>query len=98
MFLKKNNLGEGNSTAAYRSCEYALNSGDLFYIYCSCSLSSAEVRDLYYKGSQEEAEESTNIQFVDRETVLDLTPNTDMWSTLAPSAKGCIMLYKLHNG
>lgn len=64
----------------------------------SCSLSSTEVRDLYNKGSQEEAEESTHIQFVDRETVLDLTPDTDMWSTLAPSAKGCIMLYKLHNG
>nr|XP_034324683.1 uridine diphosphate glucose pyrophosphatase NUDT22 isoform X3 [Crassostrea gigas] len=63
----------------------------------SCSLSSTEVRDLYNKGSQEEAEESTHIQFVDRETVLDLTPDTDMWSTLAPSAKGCIMLYKLHN-
>lgn len=77
---------------------HLINSGDLFYMYCSCSLSSTEVRDLYNKGSQEEAEESTHIQFVDRETVLDLTPDTDMWSTLAPSAKGCIMLYKLHNG
>lgn len=76
---------------------HLINSGDLFYMYCSCSLSSTEVRDLYNKGSQEEAKESTHIQFVDRETVLDLTPDTDMWSTLAPSAKGCIMLYKLHN-
>ncbi|XP_061168090.1 uridine diphosphate glucose pyrophosphatase NUDT22-like [Saccostrea echinata] len=63
----------------------------------SCSLSSSEVRDLYTKGNQEEAYESTNIQFVPKKTVLSLTPSHEIWANLAPSAKGCIMLYKLYS-
>ncbi|XP_062576615.1 uridine diphosphate glucose pyrophosphatase NUDT22-like [Saccostrea cucullata] len=62
-----------------------------------CSLSSSEVKDLYIKGNQDEAYESTNIQFVPRDTVLSLTPSHEMWANLAPSAKGCVMLYKLYS-
>lgn len=76
---------------------YLINFGDLFYMYCSCSLLFIEVRDFYNKGSQEEAEEFIYIQFVDREIVFDLIFDIDMWSIFVFLVKGCIMLYKFYN-
>uniref|UniRef100_A0A8C5E272 Uridine diphosphate glucose pyrophosphatase-like n=1 Tax=Gouania willdenowi TaxID=441366 RepID=A0A8C5E272_GOUWI len=57
--------------------------------YVSCSLTSDEVRSLYWKGGAE-AHESTDIVFLSR-TVSVMHP---LWSELCPSAKGAVMLYQ----
>lgn len=61
--------------------------------YVSCSLTSDEVRKLYWKGGAE-ANESTDIVFLSREEVLQLDRNSHLWSELCPSAKGAVQLYQ----
>lgn len=60
-----------------------------------CSLTSEAIIDLYKAGSHAEADESTAIQAVPVEDVLCLDASP-LWSQLAPSAKGCFLLYASH--
>uniref|UniRef100_A0A3Q3QNT2 Nudix hydrolase domain-containing protein n=1 Tax=Monopterus albus TaxID=43700 RepID=A0A3Q3QNT2_MONAL len=57
--------------------------------YVSCSLTSDEVRKLYWKGGAE-ASESTDIVFLIRQ----LNRSSPLWSELCPSAKGAVLLYQ----
>nr|XP_046261282.1 uridine diphosphate glucose pyrophosphatase NUDT22 [Scatophagus argus] len=61
--------------------------------YVSCSLTSDEVRKLYWKGGAE-AHESTDIAFVSTTEVLQLDRSSPLWSELCPSAKGAVLLYQ----
>ncbi|XP_037635987.1 uridine diphosphate glucose pyrophosphatase NUDT22 [Sebastes umbrosus] len=61
--------------------------------YVSCSLTSDEVRKLYWKGGAE-AHESTDIVFLSRMEVLQLDRSSPLWSELCPSAKGAVLLYQ----
>ncbi|XP_055744408.1 uridine diphosphate glucose pyrophosphatase NUDT22 isoform X2 [Salvelinus fontinalis] len=61
---------------------------------CSCSLTSTEVRELYWQGGIE-AQESTDIVFLSQTEVLRLDQSTPLWSELCPSAKGAVLLYQL---
>ncbi|XP_044061284.1 uridine diphosphate glucose pyrophosphatase NUDT22 [Siniperca chuatsi] len=61
--------------------------------YVSCSLTSDEVRKLYWKGGAE-AHESTDIIFLSRTEVLQLDRNSPLWLELCPSAKGAVLLYQ----
>ncbi|XP_065814974.1 uridine diphosphate glucose pyrophosphatase NUDT22 isoform X2 [Labrus bergylta] len=58
--------------------------------YVSCSLTSEEVRELYWKGGAE-ANESTDIVFLSRK----LDRRSPLWSELCPSAKGAVLLYQM---
>ncbi|GAB1608538.1 uridine diphosphate glucose pyrophosphatase-like [Argonauta hians] len=58
-----------------------------------CHLSSDEVLKLYHKGNQLEADESTSIQSVSVNEVLNIRDDQPLWNTLAPSAKGCFILF-----
>ncbi|XP_038868347.1 uridine diphosphate glucose pyrophosphatase NUDT22 [Salvelinus namaycush] len=62
--------------------------------YISCSLTSTEVRELYWQGGIE-AQESTDIVFLSQTEVLRLDQSTPLWSELCPSAKGAVLLYQL---
>lgn len=76
-----------NTTSAGRpSSEY----------YVRCNLTSEEVRTLYNKGTQAEADESNGIMFlpVNQITNLQVMKN-DIWCEMAPSAKGCLMMFGL---
>lgn len=60
-----------------------------------CSLDSTEIINLYYKGNQREADESTQIKLLSACEVLELKEkNSKLWNYLAPSAKGCFTLFK----
>ncbi|XP_069036701.1 uridine diphosphate glucose pyrophosphatase NUDT22 [Lepisosteus oculatus] len=61
--------------------------------YIRCTLTSADVRELYWQGGPE-AQESTNIVFIGREEVLRLDTSAPLWSELCPSAKGAVLLYQ----
>ncbi|XP_051277102.1 uridine diphosphate glucose pyrophosphatase NUDT22 [Dicentrarchus labrax] len=61
--------------------------------YVSCSLTSDEVRKLYWKGGAE-ANESTDIVFLSRADVLQLDRSSPVWAELCPSAKGAVLLYQ----
>lgn len=61
--------------------------------YISCSLTSDEVRKLYWKGGAE-AHESTDIVFLSRTETLQLDRSSALWSELCPSAKGAVLLYQ----
>lgn len=61
--------------------------------YVSCSLTSDEVRKLYWKGGAE-AHESTDIVFLGRTEVLQLDISSPLWAELCPSAKGAVLLYQ----
>lgn len=61
--------------------------------YVSCSLTSDEVRKLYWKGGAE-AHESTDIIFLSMTEVLQLDRSSPLWSELCPSAKGAVLLYQ----
>ncbi|XP_015234844.1 PREDICTED: nucleoside diphosphate-linked moiety X motif 22 [Cyprinodon variegatus] len=61
--------------------------------YISCSLSSDEVRKLYWEGGAE-ANESTDVVFLSRTEVLQLNRSSPLWSEMCPSAKGAILLYQ----
>ncbi|XP_029368193.1 uridine diphosphate glucose pyrophosphatase NUDT22 [Echeneis naucrates] len=61
--------------------------------YVSCSLTSDEVRKLYWEGGAE-AHESTDIVFLSRREVLQLDRSRSLWTELCPSAKGAVMLYQ----
>lgn len=61
--------------------------------YVSCSLTSDEVRKLYWKGGAE-AHESTDIVFLSRTEMLQLDRSSSLWSELCPSAKGAVLLYQ----
>ncbi|XP_042274581.1 uridine diphosphate glucose pyrophosphatase NUDT22 [Thunnus maccoyii] len=61
--------------------------------YVSCSLTSDEVRKLYWKGGAE-ANESTDIVFLSRTEMLQLDRRSALWSELCPSAKGAVQLYQ----
>ncbi|XP_064603387.1 uridine diphosphate glucose pyrophosphatase NUDT22-like [Liolophura sinensis] len=61
----------------------------------SCHLSAAEVAEGYHRGTQPEAEESTTIRLIPHTVALTLQESDkDLWSKLAPSAKGCLTLYR----
>ncbi|KAM3836029.1 uridine diphosphate glucose pyrophosphatase NUDT22 [Diretmus argenteus] len=60
----------------------------------SCSLTSEEVRELYWRGGAE-AHESTDILFLSRTDMLRLDRNAALWAELCPSAKGAVLLYQL---
>ncbi|CAL8264227.1 unnamed protein product [Lota lota] len=62
--------------------------------YVSCSLTSEEVRELYWRGGAE-ANESTDIAFLSRKELLQLDSSKPLWSELCPSAKGAVLLYQL---
>ncbi|XP_061643610.1 uridine diphosphate glucose pyrophosphatase NUDT22 isoform X1 [Phyllopteryx taeniolatus] len=62
--------------------------------YISCSLSSDEVRELYWKGGAE-ADESTDIVFLSRAETLQLDRSSPLWSELCPSAKGAVLLFQI---
>ncbi|XP_067373793.1 uridine diphosphate glucose pyrophosphatase NUDT22 isoform X1 [Channa argus] len=61
--------------------------------YVRCSLTSDEVRTLYWKGGAE-ANESTNIIFVSKQELLQLDKSSPLWLELCPSAKGAVLLYQ----
>lgn len=61
--------------------------------FVSCSLTSDEVRNLYWKGGPE-AHESTDIVFFSRTEVLQLDSSSPLWSEMCPSAKGAVLLYQ----
>ncbi|KAF7667607.1 hypothetical protein LDENG_00053450 [Lucifuga dentata] len=61
--------------------------------YISCSLSSDEVRQLYWKGGAE-AHESTDIVYLSRTEILQLDTHSSLWTELCPSAKGAVLLYQ----
>lgn len=61
--------------------------------YVSCSLTSDEVRKLYWKGGAE-ANESTDIVFLSRTELSQLNRSSPLWSELCPSAKGAVLLYQ----
>ncbi|XP_062331963.1 uridine diphosphate glucose pyrophosphatase NUDT22 [Osmerus eperlanus] len=62
--------------------------------YIRCSLSSAEIRELYWQGGTE-AHESTDIVFLSQTDLLQLDKSSPLWSELCPSAKGAVVLYQL---
>ncbi|XP_032411393.1 uridine diphosphate glucose pyrophosphatase NUDT22 [Xiphophorus hellerii] len=62
--------------------------------YISCSLSSDEVRTLYWKGGAE-ANESTDVIFLSTTEVMQLNRSSPLWSELCPSAKGAMLLYQV---
>ncbi|GFS22675.1 nucleoside diphosphate-linked moiety X motif 22-like [Elysia marginata] len=54
-----------------------------------CALSREEVLNLYRKGNQSEADESTNILFVPWKEIPNLDSSSpELWNKMAPSAKG----------
>ncbi|XP_068614465.1 uridine diphosphate glucose pyrophosphatase NUDT22-like [Brachionichthys hirsutus] len=61
--------------------------------YVSCSLTSDDVRRLYWKGGAE-AHESTDIVFLSRREVLQLSRSSPLWLEMCPSAKGAVLLYQ----
>uniref|UniRef100_A0A1A7W8F7 Nudix (Nucleoside diphosphate linked moiety X)-type motif 22 n=1 Tax=Iconisemion striatum TaxID=60296 RepID=A0A1A7W8F7_9TELE len=61
--------------------------------YVSCSLTSDEVRELYWKGGAE-ANESTDVVFISKTEVLQLNRSSPLWSEMCPSAKGAVLLYQ----
>lgn len=61
--------------------------------YVSCSLTSDEVRNLYWKGGAE-AHESTDIVFFSKKEVLQLDRSGPLWTEMCPSAKGAVLLYQ----
>ncbi|XP_033735414.1 uridine diphosphate glucose pyrophosphatase NUDT22-like [Pecten maximus] len=76
-----------NTTAAGRpSVEFVIR----------CSLDSDEVKAKYHQGSQSEADESTSICLLPLETVIEMKSEDEFWQNMAPSAKGCIVLYRLY--
>ncbi|XP_069118504.1 uridine diphosphate glucose pyrophosphatase NUDT22-like [Argopecten irradians] len=77
-----------NTTAAGRpSVEFVIR----------CSLNSEEVKTRYHQGSQSEADESTNICLLPLETVIEMKSEDNFWQNMAPSAKGCVVLYRLYH-
>ena len=64
-----------------------------------CSLSKNQVLELYQRGSHAEADESTSIMLLPTTTVVNMqSQDPALWAQVAPSAKGCILLYKLCHG
>ncbi|XP_077466376.1 uridine diphosphate glucose pyrophosphatase NUDT22-like [Stigmatopora argus] len=61
--------------------------------YISCSLSSDQVRELYWKGGAE-ASESTDIVFLSCAELSHLNVSSSLWSELCPSAKGAVLLFQ----
>ncbi|OWF45666.1 nucleoside diphosphate-linked moiety X motif 22-like [Mizuhopecten yessoensis] len=77
-----------NTTAAGRpSVEFVIR----------CSLNSEEVKAKYHQGNQSEADESTSICLLPLETVIKMKSEDEFWQNMAPSAKGCIILYRLYD-
>ncbi|KAM9741758.1 uridine diphosphate glucose pyrophosphatase NUDT22 isoform 1-T1 [Menidia menidia] len=62
--------------------------------FVSCSLTSDDVRKLYWKGGAE-ANESTDVVFLSRTEALLLNRSSPLWSELCPSAKGAVLLYQM---
>ncbi|XP_060069054.1 uridine diphosphate glucose pyrophosphatase NUDT22-like [Ylistrum balloti] len=76
-----------NTTAAGRpSVEFVIR----------CSLNAEEVKAKYRQGNQSEADESTNICLLPFDEVIEMKSGDDFWQNMAPSAKGCIVLYRLY--
>lgn len=64
-----------------------------------CALSREEVLHLYSKGSQSEADESTNILFVPWSEIPNLdSSNPELWKKMAPSAKGNLTVLCMAHG
>ncbi|KAF6037588.1 NUDT22 [Bugula neritina] len=56
-------------------------------------LSGSEVTTLYNTGNQSEASESTQVHLVSHDQLMNMQ-QTNFWQDLAPSAKGCFLLYQ----
>ena len=63
-----------------------------YFLLCRCNLPSEEIRRRYSKGDHAEADETTNIMFIPVAEVLSLRTK-EIWNQIAPSAKGCLLLY-----
>ncbi|XP_067220510.1 uridine diphosphate glucose pyrophosphatase NUDT22 [Chanodichthys erythropterus] len=61
--------------------------------YVRCTLTTEEVRDFYRRGGPE-AHESTDILFLSRAKMLQLSEHSPLWSEMCPSAKGAVLLYQ----
>lgn len=74
-----------NTTSAGRpSSEY----------YVRCNLTAEEIRALYNQGTQVEADESDGIMFLPLSQITSFqVTKSDTWQQMAPSAKGCLLLY-----
>ena len=63
------------------------------YVCCyRTNLSSEQVTSLYNKGSQAEADETTNIMLLPHSQLSNIRQDK-LWDSLAPNAKGCFLLY-----
>ena len=56
---------------------------------------SDQVVDLYQQGVQAEADETTQISVIDNEELQRMV-DSPRWTSLAPSAKGCFILYSMY--
>lgn len=64
-----------------------------------CGLTKDQVLQLYHLGSHAEADESTNILLLPISKIVGLqTEDPALWAQIAPSAKGCVILYKMSHG
>lgn len=53
-----------------------------------------EIRALYNQGTQVEADESDGIMFLPLSQITSYqVTKSDVWQQMAPSAKGCLLLY-----
>lgn len=63
-----------------------------------CNMSRDEVMARYRQGGHAEAEESTNILLLKTDHALNLRNiDRNMWDTMAPSAKGCLIMFNTFN-
>ncbi|XP_013422211.1 nucleoside diphosphate-linked moiety X motif 22 [Lingula anatina] len=64
--------------------------------FVKCNLSSEDVKKRYCQGDHAEADETEDIKFFSIQEVLNMY-DKPFWKQLAPSAKGCVMLFCLQN-
>ncbi|CAL1539718.1 unnamed protein product [Lymnaea stagnalis] len=87
-------LGEAFYMGTHRNKQSAGRPSLAFVV--KCSLSSEEVQALYKQGSQQEAEETTNILLPSLEEVAVMAKEkNNLWNNLAPSAKGNLTIFCL---
>ena len=54
---------------------------------------------MYNQGSHAEADESTNILLLPLDQAVSMQEkDPDLWSQVAPSAKGCVILFRMSHG
>lgn len=73
-----------NTTASRPSAEFVIR----------CNLSSEQVSKDFKRGTQAEADESTDILFLRKDEIFNLASRKDqMWNQFAPAAQGSLLLY-----